>query len=69
MDWTKGNLPQVKDKQIIVAAWDKKAKSYRYAVVFYHEPLATWYGGPGIKVSGKDIEWWAEIPAPEVRRK
>lgn len=67
MEWTKGKLPQVKDKQIIVATWDKKMKGYRYAVVFYHEPLEVWYGGPGIRMSGKDIEFWADIPAPKSR--
>ena len=68
MDWKrKGKIPLIKDRQIIIAAWDKKSKGYRYAVVFYHDPLGVWYGGPGIMVKTKDIDWWAEIPAPEAR--
>jgi hypothetical protein len=67
MDWTKDKLPLIKDRQIIIATRDKKSKSYRYAVVFYHEPMRVWYGGPGIKVKPEDIEYWSEISAPASR--
>ena len=63
----KVSLPLVgkRDRQIIIASRDKEFKKYYYNVVFYHEPMEVWYGGPGIRVIDKDIELWAEIPAPE----
>ncbi|EPE94849.1 hypothetical protein [Rhizobium grahamii] len=55
---------KVKDgRQIIIGAQDEAG--FHYNVVFYHQPLEVWYGGPGIKVRDEDIERWAEIPAPE----
>jgi hypothetical protein len=65
MDWkTADTLPLIGGKQIIIAARDKESQTYRYNVVFYYEPMGIWYGGPGIKVINKDIEYWSEIPAP-----
>lgn len=66
MNWqTNDKLPVVRsDQQIIIASQDKESKKYHYNVVFYHEPMKVWYGGPGIRVIDEDIELWAEIPAP-----
>jgi hypothetical protein len=60
-------LSRAKDgRQIIIGTRYEKegSQAYRYNVVFYHEPMKVWYGGPGIKVRDEDIEHWAEIPAP-----
>lgn len=66
MNWqTSDKLPLVPDdRQIIIASLNKESQSYAYNVVYYHAPMALWYGGPGIEVRREDIEYWAEIPAP-----
>lgn len=69
MKWQrKETLPLHKQGQIIIAAQDKGSKGgFQYAVVFYYKPLKVWYGGAGLEVKTKDIEWWADVPAPEGR--
>jgi hypothetical protein len=68
LNWrAKESLGEAKDgRQIIIGTpYEKDGfKAYYYNVVFYHEPMKFWYGGPGIKVRDEDIEHWAEIPAP-----
>ena len=69
LNWrAKESLSQAKDgRQIIIGTPYQKEgapQAYRYNVVFYHEPMQFWYGGPGIKVRDEDIEHWAEIPPP-----
>jgi hypothetical protein len=65
MDWQRGTPPLTSDQPIIIATQDEKSQSYWYNVVFYYEPMGIWYGGPGIRVRGEDIELWSEIPAPK----
>ena len=65
MDWKKNDtLPLDAKQQIIIASKEEGSDIYRYNVVFYYEPMGVWYGGPGIKVSREDIEWWSEVPPP-----
>ena len=67
MDWQpKDTLPRDTDRQIIIAARDEKSQRYNYNVVFYYEPMEVWYGGPGIRVKDQDIEYWSDIPPPEI---
>ncbi len=68
LEWKKKDKPQlIKDREIIIATWDKKSKAYRYAVVFYYEPMGLWYGGAGVKVRPQDVEYRADIPPPTSR--
>jgi hypothetical protein len=63
MDWQRGTPPR-SDQPIIIASQDKESQSYWYNVVFYYEPMGIWYGGPGIRVRDKDIEFWSQIQTP-----
>ena len=68
LDWKNkdlDSLPRDAAQQIIVTAWNKELKSYDYNIVAYHAPMELWYGGPGILVKEAEIQYWAEIPAPE----
>jgi len=68
LKWQTGSPLVRVGQQIIIASRFTSAdgsKSYRYNVVFYYAPMKVWYGGPGIRVEDKDIELWAEVPAPD----
>jgi hypothetical protein len=65
MPWqTNATLP-ADDRQIIIRGKNKQTDRYEYNIVFYHEPMKLWYGGPGMIAKREEIEQWFDIQAIE----
>jgi hypothetical protein len=65
MKWEPNASAPKDGRQIIIAAKNLQSKRYEYNIVFYHEPMGLWYGGPGIMVMQEEIEVWSEISPPD----
>jgi hypothetical protein len=42
----------------------RDSQLHNFNVVRYYEPMKVYYAGPGMYINPKNIDFWAEIPAP-----
>lgn len=61
---TNDTLPLVGDRQIIIGSRGENSQLHNFNVVRYYEPMKVYYAGPGMYINPKNIDFWAEIPAP-----
>lgn len=65
MIWQTNDTAPTDGRQIVVRGLNDQSKMYEFSIVFYHEPMQVWYGGPGIVVRREDIQQWSDLESPK----